>query len=126
MRLKTKQEIVDLINSSELDITNLHYVCSTPTLITALVTHPLYHYDENDEDLNYGEVEEIVRGDMEKVYEQSYGDGNLLEVTILIKPYNLYISFEGTDSSYADVWFKKCYISVPYEHTETRYKKAEQ
>lgn len=122
MKLKPKQEIIVLINSSECcssSIANLYDACFEDISLT----NPLYDYDE---DLNCGQVKEIIKGDIEQVYYQSYGDGNSLEVTMLIKPYNLYISFEGTDSSYSDIWFEKCYISIPYEHTETRYKKAEQ
>lgn len=123
MKLKSKQEIIDLINGSELysyNIRNLYNSCFEDVSLT----NPLYDYDENDENLNYGQVEEIIKGDIEQVYYQSYGDGNSLEVTILIKPYNLYISFQGTDSSYSDVLFEQCYISVPYEYKETRYEKA--
>jgi hypothetical protein len=63
---------------------------------------------------------------LEQVYEQKGGDGQLITRTFCIKPYHMYVTVEGIYSSWEGSDFMGCYISIPYEYTETRYKKPEE
>jgi hypothetical protein len=123
MKLKTKQEITDLINSGlePEEIENLYYGEDR------LEHHVFFDYDEfSDQQPDHFESKAILKQNLEQVYEQEGGDGQLITRTFWIKPYHMYVTVEGIYSSWEGSDFKECYISIPYEYTETRYKKPEE
>lgn len=120
MRLKTKQEITDLINSgleSE-EIGNLYYSEDH------LGHHIFFDYDEfSDQQPDQYQSKAILEENLEQVYEQEGGDGHLITRTFWIKPYHMYVTVEGIYSSWEGSDFRECYISEPFLFQETRYKK---
>jgi hypothetical protein len=120
MRLKTKQEITDLINSgleSE-EIGNLYYSEDH------LGHHIFFDYDEfSAQQPNHFESKAILEQNLEQVYDQEGGDGQLITRTFWIKPYQMYVTVEGTYSSWEGHDFYDCYISEPFCFQEVRYKK---
>jgi hypothetical protein len=81
--------------------------------------------NENDanwfENIYYGDSS-VKRDEYKVVYNQSYGDGNDWFLTLYFEKYNLYVSLEGTYSSWDSSTWDSVSFSVPYEHTEIRYK----
>jgi hypothetical protein len=117
MKLKTKQQIEELINSglSEHEIRHLYYGIDDPGL-----PHPLFDYDGDE---SYKEQRQCLTENLTQVYYKSGGDGNELDITIEVVPYNLFINLEGTYSSWDSNSFNDCYLSVPYVFQETRFKR---
>lgn len=69
--------------------------------------------------------EENVRSSVEGVQSYNDGDGNCQYKTLYFKPYDLYVSLVGTYSSWGEGSWDDVFVSEPYIHTETRYKKKE-
>ena len=53
------------------------------------------------------------------------GDGNAMYLTLHLPDYDLYVSIIGTYSSWASGEWEDVFVSEPYIHTETKYKRKE-
>ena len=65
-----------------------------------------------------------IENKIEKVWELNFGDGNDLFVAIKFPEEDLCVYMKGQYSSYDYPRIYEASIGVPYEHTETRYRKA--
>ena len=119
MKLKSKQEITDLINSGleQEELGNLFYGEDH------YGHHVLFDYDEFKE-LDFQVQKTIYNEHIEEVYYSSSGDGRPMTKTFLVKPYNVYITIDGIYSSWEGPTFSECYLSESYLFQETRYRKA--
>ena len=68
-------------------------------------------------------LEVDTENSVEEVEHRDEGDGHAQYMTIHFKPYDLYVSMTGRYSSYGDCSWNEVFISEPYPHTETRYRK---
>jgi hypothetical protein len=74
------------------------------------------------EKLFYGEVDNETKKEYSIVYNMNYGDGNDWLVTIEFKNLKMFVSLNGTYSSWDSAYWDSVSFSQPYEHTEIRYK----
>jgi hypothetical protein len=83
------------------------------------------------QDVTYAKFEDTVpHPKVVEVYDDNRGDGNEWEVVFELynsdEPENkIFLKFEGWYSSWGESQMNCVTLSVPYEHTETRYRKAE-
>ena len=74
------------------------------------------------EKLYHGDVDDETRKEYSVVYDQSYGDGNDWTITLEFKNLKMFVSLDGTYSSYDSPYWDSVSFAQPYEYTETRYK----
>jgi hypothetical protein len=74
------------------------------------------------EKLYYGDVDNETRKEYSVVYDMNYGDGNDWEITLEFKNLNLFVSLDGTYSSWDSPYWDSVSFAQPYEYKETRYK----
>ena len=74
-------------------------------------------------DLSMG-VSQLPKSDYKTVYEANYGDGNEYIICIEFPTLDLFVQLEGTYSSYDSPDWDSVVFAMPFEFTETRYRKA--
>ena len=74
------------------------------------------------EKLYYGDVDKETHKEYNTVYDQNYGDGNDWTITLEFKHLKMFVTLEGTYSSWDSPFWDSVSFSQPYEHKETRYK----
>jgi len=122
MKLKTKQEILDIFHKSWKQDLGGHLLKQEDYLGDEDKQHPFFDYESPDDFLTY----ELLKTNIQQVYRRNNGDGRLYELVLNIVPYDILICIHGIYSSYGPVEVETCFLAEPYTFSETRYRKKKE